>query len=28
LNKQIEAGKNNYLSFYTVDNSNEYSIVK
>lgn len=28
LNKQIAEGKNPYLSFYTVDNSNEYSIVR
>jgi hypothetical protein len=28
LNKQIEAGKKNYLSFYTIDDTNEYSIVK
>ena len=28
LNKQVEAGKNNYLSFYTIDNVDEYSIVK
>jgi len=28
LKKQVEAGKNNYLSFYTIDNVDEYSIVK
>ncbi len=28
LNKQIATGKNNYLSFYTIDDTNEYSIVK
>ena len=28
LKKQVEAGKNNYLSFYSVNNSNEYSIEK
>ena len=28
LNKQITAGKNSYLSFYTINDTNEYSIVK
>jgi F0F1-type ATP synthase membrane subunit b/b' len=28
LKKQVEEGNNNYLSFYSANNCNEYSIVK
>ncbi|MDD4970274.1 MAG: hypothetical protein PHT07_12690 [Paludibacter sp.] len=28
LNKQIQEGKNNYLSFYNADKCNEYHIIK